>query len=65
MDADFHAPCPGQTETICDLYINILRGIIEHQERLIADLMRRAEGQPITRTWIDGVLQPGEPAQGA
>jgi hypothetical protein len=54
---DFHKPCPGQTETLCDLYINLLRGVIDHQQQLIADLQRRAAGQPITRTWINGVLQ--------
>lgn len=55
---DFHRPCPGQTETLCDLYISIQRGIIEHQALLIADYVRREQGTRVTRTWIDGVLQP-------
>lgn len=61
MHPDFHKPCPGQTETLCDLYINVLRGIIEHQSRLIADLQRRVAGEPVTWTWIDGVMQ-GDPS---
>lgn len=64
MHPDFHRPCPGQTETLCDLYINVLRGVIEHQSRLIADLQRRVAGKPVTWTWIDGVMQ-GEEQSGS
>jgi hypothetical protein len=60
VNPDFHKPCPGQTETLCDLYINLLRGVIDHQQWLIADLQRRAAGQPVTWTWINGVLQDPE-----
>ena len=58
MNPDFHRPCPGQTQTICDLYIDLLRGVIEHQEHLIRDLLRRAAGEPVTSAWLDTVLQP-------
>lgn len=51
----WHAPCPGQTQTLCDLYITMLRSIIMAQGYHIADLERRVNGKPLTWTWIDGV----------
>lgn len=57
---DFHKPCPGQSQTICDLYIDLLRGIIEHQSHLIADYVRREQGARVTQEWINGVLQSGD-----
>lgn len=54
---DLHSKSPGQSQFVCELYIDVLRGIIEHQAHLIADLSRRLAREPITQTWIDGVLQ--------
>lgn len=55
---NFHRPCPGQSQPVCELYILLLRGIIEHQAHLIADYVRREQGGRVTQEWIDGVLQP-------
>ncbi len=33
---DLHRPCPGQTELLCDFYINMMRGVILTQAAVIA-----------------------------
>lgn len=34
------------------------RAVIQEQGRYIRDLERRLAGEPVTRVWLDGVLQP-------
>ncbi len=49
---DLHAPSPGNSP-LCEFYLLMQRSIIEAQGKLIADLQRRLDGQPITQTFID------------
>ena len=45
-------PGEGQTQPLCELYITILRGIIDAQARLIADQARRLAGDPLTSEFV-------------
>lgn len=62
MDPDLHRPCPGQTQTRCDLYIDLLRGIIEWQAKLIADYVRREQERRVTHAWLRQIEHDSDPS---
>ncbi len=49
---DLHVAQPGQSP-LCEHYLLMQRAIIEAQGRLIADLQRRLDGQPVTQVFLD------------
>ena len=57
---DLHSKSPGQSQYWCELYIDILRGIIEHQNTLINDLLRRRAGDPLDSAWIEYLMKKRE-----
>jgi hypothetical protein len=54
---DRHTAPAGQSQPLCDLYVDVLRSMLLAADKRIADLERRLAGQPVTQVWIDGILQ--------
>ncbi len=50
---DLHTAWAGQSP-LCEHYLLMQRAIIEAQAKLIADLQRRLNGQPVTQVFLDG-----------
>jgi hypothetical protein len=49
---------PGDTDQcVHEMQALLYRGLIEVLLSYVADLHRRLRGEPVTRVWINGILQ--------